>query len=217
MVLPRLITASLAAAAVVSIAVRFVPHPKTVLVVGDSISSMTIADGALPAALEATGRPFRIVGSGKTSDAFPGFTAGTLRTLFVYTKQPSADIILVQAGTNDLFLWRNAKTAANQVKALLQVLRSQNPRALILVAPIPPMRRPIQPLTDQLNSHVAADIATAADPNEKYIGDFPSGVMDKVPYTPDGVHPLEAGRQIIAQRWAGALSKEPPNTRAREY
>ena len=122
------------------------------------------------------------------------------------------DIALVHLGTNDAFYRKPNARVANELSAVIELLRADNPNAIILLAQvIPTSRRPEDAqAVENMNSVVPVVVKamnTKASP-VILINHF-SG-FDALIETYDGVHPNAAGEEKIAQRWFEAIMANRP-------
>lgn len=116
------------------------------------------------------------------------------------------DVALVMLGTNDILNNIPTEETIQNLEGIIAELRKDNPRAVILLAQIPPTSIPRTNL-NALNAAipgVATRLSTQDSPI--VIVDMFSeynGVTDNQP--PTGIHPAESGEKKIAIRWYAAL------------
>ena len=166
-----------------------------VIAIGDSITHGQ-GEGSYVEALDGPGYHARAV-------AFPGYTA---RDLIREVEPWSAHVVLIQAGTNDLFAGMDP---IEGLRDLIREVKRDNPQARIIVGTIPPIQ-PVQRLERGL---LTVDPAKVDAVNAK----LPSlcrseGVTlwrhDIDPATdllPDGVHPNSRGVSVLGQSWLRAI------------
>jgi lysophospholipase L1-like esterase len=131
------------------------------------------------------------------------------------------DIVLMHLGTNDVWNNRSPATILAAFGKLVDQMRAQNPRMVVLLAQIIPMNpancAECGARAVALNQAVpawAAAKSTAASP--VVVVDQWTG-FDTATDTGDGVHPNDAGNRKIADRWFPALTAAldgvtPPTT-----
>ena len=115
------------------------------------------------------------------------------------------DIVLVHAGTNDMFMGNSVAGTVEELKNIIDVLRADNPDVAILLAKIIGTTAPENARIVQLNSYIdgiAAEKNTARSRVivvDQYTGFNPT--TDAY----DGKHPNAAGEEKMAQKWFNAL------------
>ncbi|PKQ26981.1 MAG: hypothetical protein CVT64_00585 [Actinobacteria bacterium HGW-Actinobacteria-4] len=121
------------------------------------------------------------------------------------------DVVAMLLGTNDFWSGANADAVLSQYTALLELMRRDNPDIVLVVGTVLPMSADqcsgCQAQIDALNAQLdqwAADASTAQSPVS--IAVLHQG-FDVDLHTYDGVHPNEAGNELIAQGWVPALSE----------
>ncbi len=158
-----------------------------------------------------------IPGFGDTQhEGWPGATVAQLtERLAVGIGDPPPDIALVQAGTNDVFAMANqleipweptpdlVDAFAEDLRGLVEVIRSMNPDVAILLAQIPPCgfgagfcENPIIPINESIAS-VAAELSTSTSPIlvvDQFDGFDIADLWDEI-------HPTDAGDRMLAERW----------------
>ena len=127
--------------------------------------------------------------------------AGLPSWLATYTP----DIVLVHAGTNDMFMGNSVSGTVEELKKIIDALRSDNPDVSILLAKIIGTTAPENTRIVELNSYIDG-IAAAKNTSrsrvlvvDQYTGFHPS--TD----TYDGKHPNADGEEKMAQKWFDAL------------
>jgi len=148
-----------------------------------------------------------------TYDIVKGYATNDGRgsgNLAQWVKKYDFDIALVHLGTNDAFHRSKHDAVFQELKNLIEVLRSDNPNAVILLAKmIPAKRQPgdgkaVQDLNDSVIPKVAKELGTKSSPI--IVVDHFSG-FDAKSDTYDGVHPNESGEEKMAQRWFEAIKE----------
>jgi len=120
----------------------------------------------------------------------------------------SFDVVLLHAGTNDIFLEETLENATANVEQMVDILRQSNPDAVILLAQIIPtgyatenerivpfngMREELaDELDDEDSPVIVVDMYNALDP-EIHLW--------------DGLHPNEEGETIMAEEWLRGLAE----------
>jgi lysophospholipase L1-like esterase len=118
----------------------------------------------------------------------------------------SPHIVLLHAGTNDVYAHENAAAIADELEALLDRLERAAPQALIVVAQIVPLADPsLQSVVAAYNQELARRIETRRARGEHLIlvdqsSDFPTNLLS------DGVHPTRAGYERMASVWFAAIA-----------
>lgn len=116
------------------------------------------------------------------------------------------DVALVMLGTNDVLNNIPTGESIRNIEGIVGELRAHNPRAVILLAQIPPTSIPRANL-NALNAAipgVAARLSTSQSPIvivDMFTGY--DGATENQP--PTGIHPAESGEKKIAARWYAAL------------
>ena len=116
------------------------------------------------------------------------------------------DIVLMHLGTNDLMQSQSASSTVHELERIIEVLRADNPKVVILVAKlIPTYNAGVNSRIAMLNSRlerIAAKASTAASPI--IVVDQNSG-FDVSADTYDWIHPNRSGEEKIAAKWFDAL------------
>ncbi len=129
-------------------------------------------------------------GSGRLSEWLDGYTP---------------DIALVHLGSNDVFQEQSNASTIDELNAVINQLRIDNPSVTILFAQLIPADSPFNDKITALNR----DIATLA--NDKSIESSPVIIVDQntgfnaITDTYDNVHPNAIGEEKMAQTWFNAL------------
>ena len=136
-----------------------------------------------------------------TADALAAALPGWL------THYPPPDIALLHAGTRDCILGEPMTNTVLELKAIIDILRSRNPRIAVLLAKIIPTSYSAAATANvtNLNSQIdglAASKTTPASPVlivDQYTG-FNAGAD-----TYDGIRPSFSGETKMAQKWFATL------------
>ncbi len=123
-----------------------------------------------------------------------------------WLEQYDFDVVLLMLGTNDVL--NNIPTAetVGNLDGIITALRKDNPRAVILLAQIPPTSIP-RPKLNALNAAIPSIATRLSTPNSPIvIVDMFSGYDgSNENQPPTGIHPAESGEKKIAARWYAAL------------
>ncbi len=122
------------------------------------------------------------------------------------------DIALVHLGTNDAFYRKPNTQIARELTALINILREDNPDAIILLAQvIPTGRRPADDQAVENMNTVIPTVVKAMNTKDSpvILVDQFSG-FDAASETYDGVHPNAAGEEKMAERWFEAIMANRP-------
>ncbi len=116
------------------------------------------------------------------------------------------DVALVMLGTNDVLNNIPTDESVRNLEGIVGELRTRNPRAVILLAQIPPtsISRPNLNALNAAIPGVASHLSTSDSPIvivDMYSGY--DGATENQP--PTGIHPAESGEKKIAARWYAAL------------
>ena len=120
------------------------------------------------------------------------------------------DIVLMHLGTNDVWSNRSPATILAAYGKMVDQMRAQNPRTIVLVAQIIPMNP--SNCADCAARVVALNQAIPAWAAGKSTVESPVRVVDQftgfnpATDTGDGVHPNDAGIQKMSDRWYPALA-----------
>ncbi len=124
---------------------------------------------------------------------------------WVRTSQP--DIVLIHLGSNDINQGQSLESTIEELRKLIQTLRTINPRLKILIAQLIPCGEEAQVRQfNRLIMNLARDSNTQESPVitvDQFSG-F-NAAADKDTY--DGCHPNESGEKKMADRWFAALKK----------
>jgi hypothetical protein len=119
------------------------------------------------------------------------------------------DVVLMHLGTNDAFQSQPTDETVGELTQLIDMLRSDNERVVILLAKLIPATSS-QSALDDLNNRfdaLAADLTTGTSP--VVVVDQATG-FDANSDTFDGIHPNETGEQKMATKWFEALEANWP-------
>jgi lysophospholipase L1-like esterase len=116
------------------------------------------------------------------------------------------NIVLLHAGTNDVYAHAPAAVMADELETLLDELERAAPEALIVVAEILPLTDPaLRAAADRYNQQIVRRIARRQARGEHLIlvdqsDGFPTELLS------DGVHPTCAGYERMANVWYSAIA-----------
>jgi lysophospholipase L1-like esterase len=141
-----------------------------------------------------------------------GYSGYRIDQLWAIAQQPRySDIILVHAGTNDILQGTDARTTAQRLHYLIQLLLQQNHFSKIIVAKILPIfnhgKENVVEEYNRLVSEVAGqynNFGIYVDVVDMFTGITPA---DLSPF--DGVHPVASGYWKMADRWRLAINMTP--------
>jgi lysophospholipase L1-like esterase len=109
------------------------------------------------------------------------------------------DLVLLHAGTNDMYRTAGRADAPQRLGRLLDRIRRDRPAARILVAQIVGSRRPaLQRRITRYNAGVAAMVAARRDAMVRLVDQ--SGIRAPM------VHPNDAGYRVMAANWFAAIT-----------
>jgi hypothetical protein len=118
------------------------------------------------------------------------------------------DVALIHVGTNDLWAGQSVATTIYDMEDIISKLRVANPGVTILLAqliPLPPSN-PGYLFVDDLNSEIVTLASILDSPNSRiFVVDQNTG-FDNGLHTYDGVHPNDAGEQLMADNWYSDLA-----------
>lgn len=117
------------------------------------------------------------------------------------------DMVLVEAGTNDILQGQSVATTKEDLRGIIQAVREVNPNAVILLATIIPS------LNNNMSAMASAitDLASEEDTSQSpvILVDQHSG-FNATTDTYDGIHPNPQGEEKMAQKWASAILNHTP-------
>lgn len=122
------------------------------------------------------------------------------------------DIALVHLGTNDAFMGQDNHQTANELKAIIEKLRQDNPYVVTLLAKVIPTAKgereaaAVEQLAELIPA-VAQEMNTDESP-VILVDMFKDFDVNELTY--DGVHPNEKGEMEMADRWFDAIMEALP-------
>ena len=122
------------------------------------------------------------------------------------------DIALVHLGTNDAFMGQDNNQTANELKAIIDKLREDNPNVVILLAKVIPTAKgkreaaAVEQFAGLIPA-VAQEMNTEQSP-VILVDMFRDFDVNELTY--DGVHPNEKGEMEMADRWFSAIMDALP-------
>lgn len=118
------------------------------------------------------------------------------------------DVALVHLGTNDILQRQGASDTAEELRALIDILRRARPDMAVVIAQVIPCepstgeRCTVElPALNSLIAAMAADLTTTQSPIIAV--DMETGFS--IDDLRDGVHPSDDGDRVMAERWLAAL------------
>jgi lysophospholipase L1-like esterase len=142
-------------------------------------------------------------------EGHPGWRAEQiLAVLPIWLKGYTPDIVLLHIGTNDVMANQTTLSTTNEIKQIINILRTDNPRVIVLLAKIIPNRdlilnQRIIELNQRIDS-IALSKSTVESPVVIVDQNLGFNVTED---TDDGVHPNRTGAEKIAQKWFEAIAK----------
>lgn len=168
----------------------------------DYVGSITITYGSPPAVFPGyLGQEFDRDHEGRS-----GWTSNEIfAALPAWQQNYDADVVLLHLGTNDMFQGQSVASTIDELKAIIDELRNDNPAVTILLAkPIPSTVDSELPLLQASIPDIAIDKTTAQ--SKVIVVDLVSGFDATTGVdTYDGVHPNEDGEEKIAQKFSDAI------------
>lgn len=136
-----------------------------------------------------------------------GWTANKVAEhLPMWLEKVDADVALIHLGTNDLLLGQGVGSTVKDLSEIIGILRKDNPKMRILVAQIIPSASS-RDFTGFNQALIAAGKEWSTPESLVEIVDCFTG-FDVNDWTYDGLHPLWAGDEFIAKRFAEVLWKK---------
>lgn len=133
-----------------------------------------------------------------------GWEAGEIDLkLGVWLKNYTPDIVLLHAGTNDFFVDQDNESTVAEISSMISKLRAKNPRVVILLAKLIPMRNKD---TQSINAAIHLLGRKLHTPQSPIIlVDQYSGFSAQAD-NHDNYHPNIEGEKKMARRWFYALT-----------
>lgn len=126
-----------------------------------------------------------------------------------WTRSAKPDVVLLHLGTNDLLRGERSDAIVSELRQLIEALRRQNNRSIILLAQLIPSSG-AENQTQQFNQRIA-ELARSMNSStspvilvDQYTG------FNATQDTYDGLHPNSSGEEKMAVRWFSALQKVLP-------
>ncbi len=152
-----------------------------------------------------------------TTNSPPQTSKGTLDELQTWAAE-KPDVVLLEMGTNDVW---SAISSANILAAyglVVDQFRSQNPNVIFFVAQITPLNpagcTACESNAENLNAQIPAWAAgKSTAPSSIYVVNVWSALpattyLPNSMYTTDGVHPNQAGAQLVADVWYAGITAQ---------
>lgn len=116
------------------------------------------------------------------------------------------DIVLLHAGTNDVWQHETAGGSADNLKTIIDTLRVKNPAVTVVLAKILPMPGAWDQGVNDLNALIDGIAAAKTQVNSPVIVvDMNSGFTAPADFRRDGIHPSDVGEWKMAERWFTAI------------
>jgi lysophospholipase L1-like esterase len=139
----------------------------------------------------------------------PGWRAEQILALLpTWLKGYMPDIVLLHIGTNDVIANQTTLSTINEIGQIIDVLRADNPKVIVLLAKIIPA---IDPVLNQRIIELNQQIDRLA--MSKSTIESPVVIVDQnlgfnvTEDTNDGVHPNRIGEEKMAQKWFEAVAQ----------
>jgi acyl-CoA thioesterase I len=134
-----------------------------------------------------------------------GWRADEIATqVHVWATAASPDFVLLHIGTNDLSQRQTVDSTVNDIRSIIDVLRSVNPRVHILLAQI--IAKVGVPSIAVLNGRLPALVADTQQPDSPIVLVDQYSGFDPSTMTYDGTHPNADGDSRMADRWFEKLA-----------
>lgn len=119
------------------------------------------------------------------------------------------DVVLMHFGTNDVWGGSAPEPILHAYSAIVEKLRTRNPRVKVFVAKIIPLHpsteRDFDALVGALNEEIPCWAASTGTTDSPVVVVDQFQGFDTKTDTRDGVHPNEAGSRKMAERWFAAV------------
>jgi lysophospholipase L1-like esterase len=169
--------------------------------VSDFIGTQTDSDPAL---------------SDKEHEGHPGYSITMLRDgIGVWLKQGGqADVVLLLAGTVDIWTGSPASISFERLKALVEDISFERPNTKIIISNLIPRTDALDAVQVSYNQQIPGLVAelAAKGRNVSFLdmrnASLPGGVIGAQDLIPDGVHPNLSGYEKMAAKWLAAISTE---------
>jgi acyl-CoA thioesterase-1 len=133
-----------------------------------------------------------------------------LRQIDTWLQRAKPDVVLLHLGSNDIFRGQSIGSTVAELSRLLDAVRLENPRAVIVVAQLIPAHGR-HGIILKLNSKIAALAKRKNSPKSPVASvNMYRGFSVSRDLQADGVHPNNAGDTKIGKRFAKALLKTLP-------
>jgi len=167
--------------------------------VSDFIGTQTDAD---PALLD------------KDHQGLPGYSISMLRDgIGVWLKQAGqADVVLLLAGTVDIWAGGPASTSFERLKALVEDISYERPNTKIIISNLIPRTDALDAVQVSYNQQIPGMVAELSTKGRNVTfldmrnASLPGGLIGAQDLIADGVHPNLSGYEKMAARWLSAIS-----------
>lgn len=149
------------------------------------------------------GPPLHTTGWDQDHECHSGFRVDDiLPDLLTFMQAARPDIVIIHLGTNDVIRNQPATNTVAELEQCIDIVRSQNPIATVLLSQIIPIAgRNVAPLNALMPAMVAAKDA----PESRIVLVDQFSQFDPMTHLEDGLHPNDAGEQLMAQTYFDAL------------
>jgi hypothetical protein len=142
-------------------------------------------------------------------EGHPGWRAEQiLAVLPTWLKGYTPDIVLLHIGTNDVMTNQTTLSTINEIEQIVNVLRADNPKVIVLLAKIIPTRDPIlNQRIIELNQRIDGIIMSKSTVESPVVIVDQNLGFNAAEDIDDGLHPNRTGAEKIAQKWFEAIAK----------
>lgn len=130
----------------------------------------------------------------------------------------SPDIVLLMIGTNDIGTRNALEGAPARLAALVDAITTHDPHLALFVAEIPPTANDDDAAPERAYNAAVADIVRSRANAGKRVtlvdmyGPFTANAAYRSEYLADGLHPNDAGYDVMARIWYDAVGPLVPST-----
>lgn len=154
--------------------------------------------------------------SDKDHEGHPGYSISMLRDgIGVWLKQAGqADVVLLSAGTVDIWTGNSASISFERLKALVEDISYERPNTKIIVSNLIPRNDALDAVQVSYNQQIPGLVAelAAKGRNVSFLdmrnSALPGGVIGAQDLIADGVHPNLSGYVKMSAKWHAAITAE---------
>ena len=141
-------------------------------------------------------------------EGHPGWTTqDALENIDAIIAATQPDIVLLDLGANDVQEGISMNTIEGNLEGIIEHLRAANPNIIVLLADPTPYHGPNGSRMSKLKGVISQVVRLENQPGSPVIIVNLFAGFNVRKDTSDGMHPNEAGEQLIAQRFFAALQK----------